>query len=223
MAPYASTFDVAPQEKYDRTQVAIRLVVLIILSIIGGAAAWFPGLPFLGIPMAGGWLPGLLWLGIPVAAAILISQHGAQQYLAEAETSMAKWLRLLVRLYAYIGLLTDRFPGEEADHPVSFSVTPTGTPTAGQVLLRIILVIPHAIVLALLGIVAGILLLAAAIMILVQASYPESIFGFLRGYVRWETRVLVYLAGLTDEYPPFALDTDAEQRSLPAGGPPERM
>lgn len=208
MAPYASTFDVAPQEKYDRTQVAIRLVVLIILSIIGGAI---------------GWLPSLLFLGIPVAAAILISQHGPAQYFAEAENNMTKWLRLIVRLYAYIGLLTDRFPGEDADHPVSFSVTPAGTPSAGQVLLRIILVIPHAIVLALLGIVAGILLLIAAIMILVQESYPESIFGFLRGYVRWETRVLVYLAGLTDQYPPFALDTDSEQRSLPAGGPPPPM
>jgi hypothetical protein len=204
MAPYASTFDVAPQERYDRTQVAIRILIFIVLSIVG----------------ATGWFPCLLFLGIPVAAAILISQHGAQQYLDEAESNMTKWLRLIVRLYAYIGLLTDRFPGEEPDHPVSFSVTPTGTPTAGEVLLRIILVIPHAIVLALLGIVAGILLLIAAIMILVQESYPESIFSFLRGYLRWETRVLVYLAGLTDEYPPFALDTDSGQRALPSGEPP---
>jgi hypothetical protein len=208
MAPYASTFDAAPQETYDRTQVVIRIIVLIVLSLLGFAL---------------GWLSALLWLGVPVAAAVLISQHGAQQYLDEAETNMTKWLRLIVRLYAYIGLLTDRFPGEEADHPVSFSVAPAGTPTAGEVLLRIILVIPHAIVLALLGIVAGILLLIAAIMVLVQESYPESIFNFLRGYLRWETRVLVYLAGLTDEYPPFALDTDSEQRALPAGGPPPPM
>jgi hypothetical protein len=84
---------------------------------------------------------------------------------------------------------------------------------------RIITAIPHAIVLAILGVVAAILAIIAAVMILVGESYPEGIFDFLRGYVRWQARVYAYLAGLVDEYPPFAFDTGSESAipQLPAG------
>lgn len=203
MAAYPVTFDVAQQEKYDKTQVLIRLVILIILSIVAGAI---------------GWAYGLVYLAVPVAAAVLISQRGAQRYLDEADTNITSWLRLIIRVHAYLVLMTDTFPSSETDHPVRFGVTPTGTPTAGGTLLRIILAIPHAIVLGLLGIVATILTIIAAIMILVQGTYPGGIFNFLRGYVRWNGRVLAFLAGLVDEYPPFALDTGSEQAALPSGG-----
>lgn len=192
MASYPVTFDVQRQDTYDRTQVAIRLVIAIILSIIGGAL---------------GWVYGLIYLAIPVAGAVLISQRGAERYFAEADTNIIKWLRLIVRAYAYMGLLTDTYPNDDPGHPAQFSVAPAGTPTAGGTLLRIILAIPHAIVLGLLGIVAAILTLIAAIMILIQESYPAGIFDFLRGYVRWQARVAAYMAGLVQEYPPFALDT----------------
>ena len=109
-------------------------------------------------------------------------------------------------------------PLSEPQTAVRFDIHPTGTPSVGQALLRIILAIPHLIVLALLGIVAGLLILIAAIMILVQESYPSSIYGFLRGYLRWHARVLAYLASLVDEYPPFALDTESETLQLLAAG-----
>jgi hypothetical protein len=81
--------------------------------------------------------------------------------------------------------------------------------------LRIIFVIPHAIVLGLLGIVAAILIVVAGIMILINESYPEGIYSFLRGYMRWYVRVLAYMGSLVDEYPPFALDTGSEMAELP--------
>jgi Domain of unknown function (DUF4389) len=198
MTSYPVIFDVERQETYDKTQVVIRLVIVIIMSILAGAV---------------GWVFGLAYLAIPVAAAVLVSQRGAERYFAEAETNIVRWLRFLMRSYAYLGLLTDSFPNEEAVHPVRFAVTPVGTPTAGNILLRIILAIPHAIVLGLLGIVAGILMIVAAIMVLVQNTYPQGIFDFLRGYLRWHARMFVYLAGLAEEYPPFALDTGPETES----------
>jgi hypothetical protein len=195
MAAYPAVFDIQQPEKYNRAQIVIRILILIILSILGGAL---------------GWIYGLIWLAIPVLAAILISQKGAERYLAESEQDMTKWLRYIVGFYAYLFLLTDRLPNEDLRETMRFEVTPTGTPSVGQALLRIILAIPHAIVLALLGIVAGLLMLIAAIMILVQETYPEGIYSFLRGYQRWNVRVLAYLASLADEYPPFALDTGSE-------------
>ncbi|MDP9237864.1 MAG: DUF4389 domain-containing protein [Chloroflexota bacterium] len=204
MTSYPVIFDVERQETYDKTQVVIRLVIVTILSI-------------LSIPI------GLIYLAIPVAAAVLVSQRGAARYFAEAETNIVRWLRFLMRFYSYLALLTDTFPNEEAGHAVHFSVTPIGTPTAGNILLRIILAIPHAIVLGLLGVVAGMLGVIAAIMILVQNSYPEGIFAFLRGYLRWYARVFVYLAGLADAYPPFALDTGPETQPQAPTEQPQPM
>lgn len=195
MASYPATFDVQRPETFDRVQLLLRIAVLVVLSILGGFLSW---------------LHGLIWLGVPVLAAVLISQKGAERYLAEAPDNMTKWLGYIVGAYAWLGLLTDKLPGAD-DNPVRFNVTPTGSPSIGQALLRIILVIPHMIVLAILGFVAGILVIVAAIMILIQESYPEGIYSFLRGFQRWNARVLAYMASLVDEYPPFALDTGSEE------------
>jgi hypothetical protein len=195
MASYAATFDIAPPPKFDRVHIAIRVLIIIVLGILGGVI---------------GWLYGAVYLGVPVAAAILISQRGAQRYLAEANDNMTKWLRYLLAFYAYMGLLTDRLPNEEPKETLRFEVQTGGSPTAGSTLLRIILAIPSALVLGLLGIVAGILILFAAIMILIQETYPEGVYNFLRGVMRWEARLLAYVASLVDEYPPFALDMQSE-------------
>lgn len=200
MAAYGATFDIDHQEKYDRTQVVIRLLIVIVLSILAGAI---------------GWVSGALYLGIPVLAAILISQKGAKQYHAESEQNMTLWLRYIVAFYAYLGLLTDKLPNEDPRQTLRFDVAPAGEPTAGGVLVRIITAIPHAIVLALLSIVAAVLIVIAAIMILVNESYPEGIFNFLRGYLRWQVRLYAYLAGLAQDYPPFALDTGPESPAMP--------
>lgn len=195
MTAYGATFDVDQQQSYDKTQVVIRIAVLIVLSILAGAV---------------GWVFGLAYLVVPVAAAVLISQKGAATYFAESDSNMTKWLRWGIGVYAWLAMLTDKLPTSEGVSPARFEVTPAGEPTAGNVLLRIILAIPHAIVLGLLGIVAGILVIVAAIMVLINGTYPEGIFGFIRGYVRWDARMYAYLAGLVQEYPPFALDTGSE-------------
>ncbi len=198
MAAYPVIFDVQRQERYDKTQVAIRLVILIVLSLVGVAFSWGSG---------------LIYLGVPVVAVIMISQRGGEQYVAGAEQNMTKWLRMLMRAYAYIALLTDTYPSEDAAHPARFSIAPAGTPSAGGTLLRIITAIPHAIVLGILGIVAFVLLIVAGVQILLSERYSESIFNFVSGYLRWHGRVFAYMAGLVQEYPPFSLGSGPEETS----------
>ena len=123
---------------------------------------------------------------------------------------MTGWLRWLIALYSYLGILTDRFPTEKPQEIVRYEVQTGGTPTVGSALLRLIYSIPSAIVLAVLGIVSGIIWLIAAVMVLVQENYPEGLYDFQRGVLRWEARLLGYHASLVDQYPPFALDTGAE-------------
>ena len=83
----------------------------------------------------------------------------------------------------------------------------SGSPTVGTALLRIVKAIPSALVLALIGFVGWIVWLIAAISILLNERYPERLWNFQRGVLRWEARLLGYLASLVEPYPPFSFDT----------------
>lgn len=122
----------------------------------------------------------------------------------------AGYLRWYARAYAYLCLLTCTYPpfsfDEEASYPARFFVEQQ---LEGRnrltVFFRLILVIPHMIALAVLGIVASILLLIGWIVALVTGSVPAGIHTFLAGTLRWTLRVNAYLYLLRDEYPPFSL------------------
>jgi hypothetical protein len=66
--------------------------------------------------------------------------------------------------------------------------------------------IPSLIVLAILTFVGAIVWVIAVIRVLVDETYPASMWRFLLGLVRWEACLLAYLASLVDRYPPFALE-----------------
>jgi len=69
------------------------------------------------------------------------------------------------------------------------------------------LAIPHLIVLAFLSIAVWVCVIAAWFVILFTGKYPQSLFDFVVGYLRWELRVAAYAFLLTtDTYPPFSLD-----------------
>jgi hypothetical protein len=192
---YPVTFDVDRPEKFERPQVFLRILVAVILSILGGAL---------------GWIFGLVYLVLPVVAAIFVSQKGGEKYLAEDGPRVTGWLRWIVAFYAYLGILTDRFPTEKPEEIVRFEVQTSGTPTVGSALLRLIYSIPSAFVLSILSIVSAVIWLIAAVMVLIQENYPEGLYNFQRGILRWEARLLGYHASLVEQYPPFALDTEPE-------------
>jgi hypothetical protein len=73
-----------------------------------------------------------------------------------------------------------------------------------------LLVIPHFIVLYLLGFVAGFVWLIAWFAILFTGNIPQGLFDFLVGLMRWSYRVNVYLWLLTDIYPPFSFGPSPE-------------
>lgn len=192
---YPVTFDVARPEKLERPHVFLRILIAVILSILAGAI---------------GWIFGLVYLVLPVVAAIFVSQKGGEKYLAEDGPRVTGWLRWIVAFYAYLGILTDRFPTEKPEEIVRFEVQTGGTPTVGSALLRLIYSIPSALVLAVLSIASAVIWIIAAVMVLVQENYPDGLYNFQRGILRWEARLLGYHASLVEQYPPFALDTEPE-------------
>ncbi len=77
-------------------------------------------------------------------------------------------------------------------------------------LVKWILIVPHAIVVAFLWMAVMPLTLVAGIWILFTGRYPEPIFDFTVGVIRWTWRIGFYAFSAlgTDRYPPFSLEPD---------------
>jgi Domain of unknown function (DUF4389) len=129
-------------------------------------------------------------------------------------TGVLNWILDLV---AYLALLTDRLP-RDGGHPARFHVERSGSPTVGSALLRIVYAIPNLIVLAILVFVGAFVWLIAVVFVLVTERYPDSLWRFLLGIVRWQACVFAYLASLVDRYPPFALETGSASAAAPSAG-----
>lgn len=95
--------------------------------------------------------------------------------------------------------------------PGPYPATLTGrldAPSRALWLVKWLLLVPHAIVLALLGTAVWAVSIVAWFAILFTGRYPRSLFTFTVGSFRWGWRVAFYgySALGTDAYPPFSLD-----------------
>jgi hypothetical protein len=123
----------------------------------------------------------------------------------------AGYVRWLARSYGYLGLLTDKYPPfafeDDPAYPVRMIANEdTGDRNRLTVFFRIILAIPHFIILSVLGFVAFVVAVIAWFAALGTGTVPEGMHNFLAGVLRWTTRVNAYLYMLNDEYPPFAMN-----------------
>jgi hypothetical protein len=128
----------------------------------------------------------------------------------------AMYLRYALRTMTYAAFMREEYP------PFTFATTPAdpGDDARARVELtpaltdrnrlttafRVILVIPHAIVLALLWIAAAVVVVIAFFAVLFTGRWPAGLRDFVLGVARWWLRVDAYVLLLTDEYPPFSLD-----------------
>jgi len=149
-----------------------------------------------------------------------------------------------VRYYSYGALGTDRYPPftlrDVPDYPAHLDIDYPEHLSRGLVLVKWwLLAIPHYIVLGLLlggaGYAAregtrtgggpgllGFLVLVAGVVLLFTGRYPQRLFDLVLGLNRWVLRVAAYVALMTDEYPPFALDQGGhEPAATPEAGPGE--
>jgi hypothetical protein len=74
-------------------------------------------------------------------------------------------------------------------------------------LLRPLVLLPHFIVLAFLGLAVVLCQLVLWVPVLFAGRYPRWGYSFVGGYLRWSLRLQAFLLGLTDSYPPFRLSS----------------
>jgi hypothetical protein len=117
------------------------------------------------------------------------------------------YLRWRARALAYEALLRDEYPPfGDGDYPVSadFPAVIEGR-NRWTVGFRFLLVIPQVIVLFFVLIAWLVTAIIGWFAVLFTRRYPDGLWQFGEGVMRWILRVEAYMLLLRDEYPPFSL------------------
>lgn len=195
-----------------RISAALRIILAIPhLIVVGGpitvAFAWervsTPGLQ----PgwSAGGGVLGAVAGIVAVISWITIVFTG--RHPDELWEIAAFYLRWRVRASAYLTLLRDEYPPFGDDpYPVELRLPEPRAPRDRlSVALRLVLAIPHLVVLGFIGFMWACVTIAAWFAIVFTGRHPRLLYELGVGALRWTTRVEAYLLLLRDEYPPFTL------------------
>jgi hypothetical protein len=94
-------------------------------------------------------------------------------------------------------------------YPVTFKADYVEKRSRLTTFFRLLLAIPHIIFLYFYGLAAGVVVIIAWFALLFTGRYPQGMYDFVAGSLRYSTRVYGYLWLLTDEYPPFSGSADA--------------
>lgn len=215
-APYPVSYDVEPQlTDRNRLTVAFRFILAIPHAIlVGGPGIALGAGGFWGNDNDFGWVGGAGsqgLIGVAAAFAAIIAWF-AILFTRKHPEGIWKfthyYMRWRTKAIAYMALLRDDYPPfGDGEYAVTYDVSPPeGARNLWSVGLRIIFAIPHMIVLFFLGIAWFITAVIAWFAILFTGNYPEGLYNFGLGYLRWVARFDTYILLMRDEYPPFSLN-----------------
>jgi hypothetical protein len=173
----------------------------------------------------------------PVAGVAILITGRYPRALFDLNAGILRW-NWRVGFYGWAALGTDRYPPfalAARDYPAALDLAYPVRLSRGLVLVKWLLAVPHLLIVGLITAdimlypiaalndlagdmrfvggysVLNLLVVIAGFFLLVTGRYPASLFGFLMGVNRWTHRVLIYVALMTDEYPPFRLDAGATE------------
>ncbi|HYK68918.1 MAG TPA: DUF4389 domain-containing protein [Streptosporangiaceae bacterium] len=92
--------------------------------------------------------------------------------------------------------------------PVLISFAPPARQSRLAIAFRLLLAIPHLIILWALGVAAEVVVIIGWFAALFTGSLPDWAHTFLTGVLRWQVRVYAYMFFLTGTYPPFSLEDE---------------
>lgn len=134
--------------------------------------------------------------------------------------------------YGYGALGTDAYPpftlADVPSYPARLTVAYPERLSRKLVLVKWLLALPHLVIV---GLLAGsgawlgrgswpglvdILVLVAGVLLLFGRRYPRGVFDLVLGSARWALRTVAYVGLMTDEYPPFRLDSGPDEPAAAA-------
>ncbi len=184
---------------------------------------WFLAIPHF-VVLALLWVAFVVLTVVAFFAILFTGRYPRSMF--EFNVGVLRWT-WRVTYYATSGLGTDRYPPftlEAVDYPATLEVAYPDHLSRGLVLVKSwLLALPHLVIVAVLtaswgfgdrdgaefvlsGGLLGLLVLVAGVMLLFTGTYPERLHDLVVGLNRWVYRVVVYVALMTDQYPPFHLD-----------------
>ena len=96
------------------------------------------------------------------------------------------------------------------DYPLRLEIDHSEEYSRFMPLVKWLLVIPHYIVLAILGIGAFFAIVIAWFAVLITGRYPRGLWNYVTGVMRWSARVTAYFYLMVDPYPSFSLEDDPD-------------
>jgi uncharacterized protein DUF4389 len=210
--PYPVSITVEPQPSdRNRLTTAFRLILAIPhLILVGGVGAGFAFYSNGGngdaTKLGGetGLLGGIAYLLAVISwfTIVFVNEH-----YTPIRRYTHFYLRWRVRVLAYFMLLADRYPPfGDGPYPAALVFDdPNRARNRVSVGLRLILAIPHFIVLFFVLCAWWLTTVFAWFFILLTGRYPQALYGFGVGALRWLIRVEAYMLLLIDDYPPFSL------------------
>jgi hypothetical protein len=186
-------------EGRNRLTTALRPILAIPHMILVGPGAWLHRLDSAGLLGAAAYVLAIVnWFMILVTGESVTGIRDFQLY----------YLRWRTRAVAYMALFVDPYPPfGDAPYPATITVVePAAARDRATVAVRLLLALPHLVVLCFLVLGWALATLVAWVMILLTGAYPAFLYPFGLGVMRWLLRVEAYTLLLVDEFPPFALD-----------------
>jgi hypothetical protein len=196
-------YEVAPQEeRRNRLTVGFRIILAIPhLLLVGG-----PGLNMgIGIHESNGVLGAVAGVAGIINWFIIVFTGKANKDLISLQQFYLRWR---ARALAYEALLRDEYPPfGDSDYQVeaNFPSVAEGR-NRWTVGFRFILIIPQAIVLFFVIFAWAITAIIGWFATLFTGHYPDGLWKFGEGVMRWLLRVESYWLLLHDDYPPFSLE-----------------
>jgi hypothetical protein len=107
-----------------------------------------------------------------------------------------------------------------SNYPVTFQADYVAPRSRLTTFFRLLLVIPHYVVMCLYGLVAFFAVVVAWFALLFTGRYPVALYDFTAGFLRYATRVNGYLWLMADPYPPFSAGEEPSYPVRLSVGPP---
>lgn len=207
---YPIDLEIDPPRRQNRWSVAFRIVLalpaLLLLSVLVGPGSNYYGSFFPLLSLASSLVGIAAFLGWFVALARGRMPRGLRDLIAYG-------LSYGAQLWAYLLLLTDRYPSSDPltaigplparEDPVQLKTLDDLRRSRLTVFFRLLLALPHLVWLSLWGVAALLAAIVNWLATLVAGTSPRPLHRFLAAYMRYQLHVTAYLHLIGNPFPGF--------------------